>query len=86
MKAEWERTNITYFGTCVSDSYQLFLKEPVASLAELRGKRIIGVPTSRPGWSRWARRWCPRACRRCTASFRPAWATACSSSAPEPIR
>lgn len=48
MKAEWERHNITYFGTCVSDSYQIFLKEPISSLEELRGKRIIGVPTLAP--------------------------------------
>lgn len=45
MKAEWQRGNITYFGTCVSDSYQLLMKEPIESLAQLRGKRIIGVPT-----------------------------------------
>ncbi len=45
MKAEWERSNITYFGTCVSDSYQLLMKEPIESLDQLRGKRIIGVPT-----------------------------------------
>lgn len=48
MKAEWRDANVTYFGTCCSDSYHLLMKEPIERLEQMQGKRIVGVPTLAP--------------------------------------
>ena len=45
MKQEWRDANIAYFGTCCSDSYHLLMKQPIERLEDLRGQRIVGVPT-----------------------------------------
>lgn len=47
-KAEWAAQNISYFGCCGSDSYHLFTKRPIESLADLEGLKIVGVPTIAP--------------------------------------
>ncbi len=40
---EWEDQNAIYFAATVSDSYQLFTKFPVKSLADLKGKKILAA-------------------------------------------
>jgi TRAP-type C4-dicarboxylate transport system substrate-binding protein len=40
---EWTRQNAIYFGASSSDSYQLFSKFPVKTLADLKGRKILGA-------------------------------------------
>jgi TRAP-type C4-dicarboxylate transport system substrate-binding protein len=48
MKAEWDRHNLVFLGATVSDTYHLFTKFPVNSLADLQGKKIVGAPALGP--------------------------------------
>lgn len=45
---EWARQDILYFGSCSSDGYSLFTKDPLDDVADLRGRRILGVPVTSP--------------------------------------
>ena len=40
---EWESNNAVFFSTTTSDSYQLFTKFPVRSLADLKGKKLLAA-------------------------------------------
>jgi TRAP-type C4-dicarboxylate transport system substrate-binding protein len=40
---EWADQNAVYFAATTSDSYQLFTKFPVKSLADLKGKRLLAA-------------------------------------------
>jgi TRAP-type C4-dicarboxylate transport system substrate-binding protein len=42
-KKEWESQNAIYFSATSSDSYQLFTKFPIKSMADLKGKRILAA-------------------------------------------
>ena len=48
LKAEWAANNIVFLGVCVSDGYHLFTKKPINSLDDLKGLKILGVPTTAP--------------------------------------
>ncbi|KAA9005731.1 C4-dicarboxylate TRAP transporter substrate-binding protein [Histidinibacterium aquaticum] len=48
MKQEWDRHNVTFFGSCVSDGYSLFTKEPIEQLSDLEGMKILGGATIAP--------------------------------------
>lgn len=40
LKAEWEKNNVVFLGATAGDTYQLFTKAPVKSIADLRGRKI----------------------------------------------
>ena len=40
---EWESQNAIYFSATTSDSYQLFTKFPVRTMADLKGKKILAA-------------------------------------------
>lgn len=42
-KREWETQNAIYFSATSSDSYQLFTKFPVKTMADLKGKKILAA-------------------------------------------
>lgn len=42
-KAEWETQNAIYFSATSSDSYQLFTKTPIRTMADLKGKKILAA-------------------------------------------
>jgi TRAP-type C4-dicarboxylate transport system substrate-binding protein len=42
-KREWDSHNAVYLSPTTSDSYQLFTKFPVKSLADLKGKRLLAA-------------------------------------------
>ena len=48
MKAEWARHDIVFFGACCSDGYSLFTKEPLDDIADVAGRRMLGVPVTAP--------------------------------------
>lgn len=43
MRSEWTQHNITLLGATTVDTYHLYTKMPIRSLADLRGKRISAV-------------------------------------------
>lgn len=51
LKAEWERNNTVFLGATGVDSYHLFTKEPIASYAQLNGRKI-SAPGSIGLWLR----------------------------------
>ncbi len=42
-KAEWETQNAIYFSATSSDSYELFTKTPIRTMADLKGKKILAA-------------------------------------------
>lgn len=42
MKDEWTKNNVVFLGASVNDTYHIFTKFPVNSLADLKGKKIVG--------------------------------------------
>ena len=48
MKAEWENSNIVFFGCCVSDGYHLYTKRPIERLEDMRGLKVLGPPVAAP--------------------------------------
>src|SRR3546814_17789305 len=42
MKEEWEKHNLVFLGATVSATYHIFTTFPVAGLADLEGKKIVG--------------------------------------------
>lgn len=51
LKKEWERNNTVFLGATGVDTYQLFTKQPIASYAELQGRKI-SAPGSIGLWLR----------------------------------
>lgn len=49
MKKEWADHNISYFGSCVSDGYDLLTKKPIEKLSDLEGLKLVG-PISAASW------------------------------------
>ena len=48
MQKEWQAQNISFFGSCVSDGYQLFTKKPIDKLSDLEGVKLLGAPVCAP--------------------------------------
>jgi len=48
MKAEWAANNVVFLGVCVSDGYHLFTKQPINSIDDLKGLKILGAASSAP--------------------------------------
>ena len=48
MKAEWDKNNLVFLGATVSDTYHLFTSFPVNSLADLKGRKIVGATALGP--------------------------------------
>lgn len=47
-KKEWDTHNAVYFGASGSDAYQLFTTFPVKTLADLKGRKIMGATSIGP--------------------------------------
>jgi len=43
MKDEWSRHDIMFFGSSVSDGYSLFFREPLDSIEDIAGRKILGA-------------------------------------------
>lgn len=49
MKDEWARHDIKFFGSCVSDGYDLATKKPIEKLSDLEGLKLVG-PVTASSW------------------------------------
>lgn len=48
MQQEWNKVNVKFLGACGSGGYHLLTKEPINSLADLKGMKLLGVPVTAP--------------------------------------
>ncbi|AXS42550.1 C4-dicarboxylate TRAP transporter substrate-binding protein [Breoghania sp. L-A4] len=48
MQKEWVDANIKFLGACGSGGYHLLTKEPIDSLDDIKGMKILGVPVTAP--------------------------------------
>lgn len=48
MQAEWTKHNLVFLGASVNDTYHLLTNFPINGLADLQGRKIVGVPAIAP--------------------------------------
>jgi TRAP-type transport system periplasmic protein len=49
LRREWDRNNVVFLGASGNDSYDLYMKQPVRSLADLRGRKV-SAPSALAPW------------------------------------